>query len=66
MNRPVRAFGTILNSVMMELQRSFGVNGEAKEIEAAVPSGFNDADVGVVRDNTKQQKFNPSSTGFSD
>jgi len=29
-------------------------------------SGFNDADVGVVRDNTKQLKFNPRSTGFSD
>jgi hypothetical protein len=36
------------------------------EIEAEAPSGFNEADVGVVRDNTKQLKFTPGSTGFSD
>ena len=30
------------------------------------PSGFNDADVGVVHHNTKQLKFTPGSTGFSD
>jgi uncharacterized protein len=38
----------------------------ALKIEAEAPSGFNDADVGVVRDNTKQLKFNRGSTGFSD
>ena len=36
------------------------------EIEAEAPSGFNDADVGVVRDNTTQLKFMPGSAGFSD
>ena len=36
------------------------------EIEAEALSGFNEEDVGVVRDNTKQLKFLPGSTGFSD
>jgi hypothetical protein len=31
------------------------------EIEVETPSGFNNADVGVVRDNTKQLKSNPGS-----
>ena len=67
MNRPVKAFDTILNSVVMELQRSPGAKVKLTlEIEAEAPSGFNDADVGVVRDNTKQLKFTPGSTGFSD
>ena len=30
-----------------------------REIEAEAPSCFNDVDVGVVRDNTKQWKFTP-------
>jgi class 3 adenylate cyclase len=30
------------------------------------PSGFNDADACVVHHNTKQLKFTPGSTGFSD
>ena len=67
MNRPVKAFDTILNSVVMELQRSPGAKVKLTlEIEAEALSGFNDADVGVVRDNTKQLKFTPGSTGFSD
>jgi hypothetical protein len=67
MSRPVKAFDTILNSVVMELQRSRGAKVKLiLEIEAEAPSGFNDADVGVVRDNTKQLKFTPGSTGFSD
>jgi hypothetical protein len=67
MNRPVKAFDTILNSVVAELQRSPGAKVKLTlEIEAEAPSGFNDADVGVVRDNTKQLKFTPGSTGFSD
>ena len=36
------------------------------EIEAEAPSGFDETDVGVVRDNTKQLKFAAGSTGFSD
>jgi hypothetical protein len=52
---------------VMELQRSPGAEVKLTlEIEAEAPSGFNDADVGVVRDNTKQLKFTPGSTGFSD
>ena len=51
----------------MELQRSPGAKVKLTlEIEAEAPSGFKDEDVGVVRDNTKQLKFNPGSTGFSD
>jgi hypothetical protein len=67
MNRPVKSFDTILNSVVMELQRSPDAKVKLTlEIEAEAPSGFNEGDVGVVRDNTKQLKFSPGSTGFSD
>jgi hypothetical protein len=67
MNRPVKAFDTILNSVVMELQRSPRAKVTLTlEIEAEAPSGFNEADVGVVRDNTRQLKFSPGATGFSD
>jgi len=66
-SRPVKAFDTIVNSVILELQRTPGARVKITlEIEAEAPSGFNDADVGVVRDNTKQLKFTPGSTGFSD
>jgi hypothetical protein len=66
-NRPVKAFDTILNSVVMELQRSPGAKVKLTlEIEAESPSGFNEQDVGVVRDNTKQLKFTPGSTGFAE
>jgi hypothetical protein len=65
MNRPVKAFDAIINAVVMELQRSPGAKVKLTlEIEAEAASGFNDADVGVVRDNTKQLKFAPGSTGF--
>jgi hypothetical protein len=67
MNRPVKAFDAILNSVVMELLRSPGAKVKLTlEIESETPSGFNGADVGVVRDNTKQLKFTPGSTGFAD
>jgi hypothetical protein len=67
MNRPVKAFDAILNAVVMELQRSPGAKVKLiLEIEAEAPAGFKDEDVGVVRDNTKQLKFTPGSTGFSD
>lgn len=36
------------------------------EIEADAPGGFDEADIGVVRDNAKQLKFSPGSTRFSD
>jgi hypothetical protein len=67
MNRPVKVFDAILNAVVMELQRTPGAKIKLTlEIEAEAPSGFKDEDVGVVRDNTKQLKFTPGSTGFSD
>lgn len=34
------------------------------EIEAEATNGFEDADVGVVRDNAKQLKFRSEATGF--
>jgi hypothetical protein len=65
MVRPVKAFDAILNAVVMELQRS--PNTKVKitlEIEAETPSGFSEADIGVVRDNARQLKFKAESTGF--
>ena len=65
--RPVKSFDTILNAVVMELQRTQGVMVKLTlEIEAEAPGGFDDAEVGVVRDNAKQLKFKPESTGFED
>jgi hypothetical protein len=34
------------------------------EIEAESPAGFDDADIGVVRDNARQLRFKADSTGF--
>jgi hypothetical protein len=51
----------------MKVQRSPSAKVKLTwEIDAEALSGFNDADVGVVRDNTKQLKFTRGSTGFSD
>jgi hypothetical protein len=36
------------------------------DIKAEAPSGFAQADIGVVRDNARQLKFKPESTGFED
>lgn len=67
LNRPVKAFEMILNSVIMELQRTKGTTVTVTlEIDATAPSGFEEGDVGVVRDNTRQLKFTAGSTGFSD
>jgi hypothetical protein len=62
---PGEVIRRILNAVVMELQR----NPSAKvkitlEIEAEAPSGFSEANVGVVRDNARQLKFKAGSTGF--
>jgi hypothetical protein len=65
MVRPVKSFDAILNSVVLELQRN--ANAKVKitlEIEAETPSGFSEADIGVVRDNARQLKFKADSTGF--
>jgi hypothetical protein len=65
MVRPVKAFDAILNAVVMELQRTSGAKVKLTlEIEADAEDGFSDADIGVVRDNTRQLKFKPESTGF--
>lgn len=63
--RPIPPLERIFNAVVLELQR----NASAKvkltlEIEAEAPDGFEDADIGVVRDNARQLKFKPDSTGF--
>ena len=65
MVRPVKAFDTILNAVVMELQRSKGTKVKLTlEIEAAAADGFSEADIGVVRDNARQLKFKAESTDF--
>ena len=48
----------------MELQRTQGAKVKlALEIEAEAAGGFDDSEVSVVRDNAKQLKFKPESTG---
>ena len=65
MVRPVRAFETILSAVVAELQRTSGAKVKLTlEIEVDAEEGFSEADVGVVRDNARQLKFKPESTGF--
>lgn len=65
MLRPVKAFDTILNAVVMQLQRTNGAKVRLTlEIEADAAEGFAEADIGVVRDNARQLKFNIGSTGF--
>ena len=55
MVRPVKAFDAILNAIVMELQRTPGVKVKLTlEVEAEVAEGFDDAEVGIVRDNAKQ------------
>ncbi|MEJ6913942.1 ATP-binding protein [Bradyrhizobium diazoefficiens] len=67
MVRPVKAFDAILNAVVMELQRTQGAKVRLTlEIEAVADEGFADNDVSVVRDNARQLKFKPESTGFED
>lgn len=67
MVRPVKAFDAVLNAVVMELQRAKGAKVKITvEIEAEAPEGFDDSDVGVVRDNARQLKFAAGSTGFSE
>ena len=67
MVRPVKSFDAILNAVVMELQRTQGAKVKLTlEIEAEAPAGFPDSEVSVVRDNVKQLKFKPDSTGFGE
>lgn len=63
--RPMKAFQAIFDAVVSELRRSSKTKVTLTlEIEANAADGFDDGDVGVVRDNARQLKFNPGSTGF--
>jgi hypothetical protein len=67
MVRPVKSFDSILNSVVMELQRAPGVKVTLTlDVKAEAPNGFSESDVGVVRDNARQLRFKAESTGFED
>ena len=67
MVRPVKSFDAILNSVILELQRTPGAKVKVTlEVVAEAPSGFDNAEVGIVRDNAKQLKFRAEATGFED
>jgi hypothetical protein len=67
MVRPVKAFDSVLNAIVMELQRTQGAKVKLTlEIEAVADEGFSDNYAGVVRDNARQLKFKPESTGFED
>ena len=67
MLRPVKAFDTILNAIVMQLQRTQGTKVKLTlEIEATTAEGFSETDVSVVRDNAKQLKFKSESTDFGD
>jgi len=67
MVRPVKAFDAIVNSVVMELQRAQGAKVRIRlEIEADAAKGFPEEEIGIVRDNARNLKFDPSNTGFGD
>ena len=67
MGRPVKSFDSILNAVILELQRTPGAKVKVTlEIEGVAPVGFDDTEVGVVRDNAKQLKFRAEATGFEE
>jgi len=63
---------SLMEGIMSVVDEEAGRQGFARvlkltlEIEATAPEGFDEADVGVVRDNTKQLKFRPEATGFSE
>ena len=58
MVRPIKSFDSIFNAVVMELQRTQGAKVTLTlDIKAEAPSGFAEADIGVVRDNARQLKF---------
>jgi hypothetical protein len=63
--RPVKTFESIINAVVVELQRTPGARVSLTlEIACEAPEGFTDADMSVVRDNARQLKFRPDDTGF--
>lgn len=65
MVRPIKALETIIEAVVMQLQHSPGAKVKLTlDVEATSDGGFSEADISVVRDNARQLKFNPESTGF--
>ena len=63
--RPMKSFQAIVDAVVSELRRSSKTKVTLTlEIEATAADGFDEGDVGVVRDNARQLKFTPGSTGF--
>ena len=65
MVRPIKALETIIEAVVMQLQHSPGAKVKLTlDIEATTDGEFSDADISVVRDNARQLKFKPESTGF--
>jgi hypothetical protein len=67
MVRPVKSFDAILNALVTQLQRTRGAKVKLTlEVEAEAPAGFGEDDIGVVRDNSRQLKFKPESTGFGE
>jgi hypothetical protein len=46
------------------LFRRRGQGNPAPSVDADAKDGFSEPDIGVVRDNTRQLKFKPESTGF--
>jgi len=64
-DRPVKAFDAVATAVIAQLQRTAGAKVKLTlEIEAEAPDGFDDADIGVIRDNARSLKFKGDSTGF--
>jgi hypothetical protein len=65
--RPIKSFETIVNAVVAELQRAPGAKVTLTlDIQATHDEGFEENDVGVIRDNTRQLKFRADSTGFEE
>jgi hypothetical protein len=65
MVRPIKAFESVLNAVVLELQRTPGAKVTITvDVQAECADGFPDVDVGVVRDNARQLRFKVDSTNF--
>ncbi len=63
--RPIKSLEAVIDAVVMQLQHSGGAKVRLTlDIEAETERGFDDADIGVVRDNCQQLKFKSDSTGF--
>ena len=67
MVRPIKALETIIEAIVMQLQHSPGAKVKLTlDIEATSPDGFSESDISVIRDNARQLKFKPESTGFEE